>query len=605
MNTAPDFDVSKELGGEESFGPSIDALPRAVLRPNAYLLLDGEWRFALDLEDRGLHELWHLGHPYTETGHWPGNVEEHMKGKEQQERVIGWYERDFPLPELTRDLPKSMVQLVFGACGYETQVWLNGFPLKTVEGELVHYGEYTSFSYELEWAVLQPVNRLTVRIEDTLDADIPRGKQESVIYKKGGIWYQAYSGPVRSIWLETIERNRLRSKVGVVSIVEDRLVQFSLTTHIHDPGCYNIELQVSSLKPDGAPLLAAGRFKLLLEAGEKQHLLTIDLPEAQLWAPESPQLYLLTAKLIDNENVSAVIETTFGLRKIEARGPKIYLNNEPLYLDGILYQPGASTYEEIKKHLYAIKKLGCNLVRIHIAGLDPRIYRLADRIGLLLWVEVPSPHRSSQISRANHRQELLRMLGLLETHPSIVIWSLYNESWGAQDLATNTEAQQYIIDLYDFMHTNHPQFLVVDNDGWNHVSYKGRLKSDILTAHVYTPDVGVWKQLLEKMVKGDMHSVTPQALVVGDSFFYRKQLPVIISEWGGFGFQEYGGPDNPIDKSDLILQFKKELRKWPIAGDVYTQAINVEEERNGLIEGNSGELLVQEKVLGSVADIRT
>ncbi len=92
--------------------------------------------------------------------------------------------------------------------------------------------------------------------------------------------------------------------------------------------------------------------------------------------------------------------------------------------------------------MQAMKNLGCNLVRIHIAGVDPRIYNLADKMGMLLWVEVPSPHRSNKTSRANHFAELLRMLALIETHPSVIIWSLYNEDWGAQDIATNEETQQ-------------------------------------------------------------------------------------------------------------------------------------------------------------------
>jgi hypothetical protein len=191
------------------------------------------------------------------------------------------------------------------------------------------------------------------------------------------------------------------------------------------------------------------------------------------------------------------------------------------------------------------------------------------------------------------------MLSLLETHPSIVIWSLYNEGWGAQDLATNAETREYIIDLFNFMRINHPQFLVVDNDGWHHVSHEGRLKSDMLTAHLYTSDFEKWKKLLDRIISGEMEGVAAQALVVGDPFFYRQQLPIIISEWGGFGFVDYGGPADPEDKEDLIRRYKKELRKRPIAGDVYTQAISIEEEKNGLIEAGTGDLLVEEMLLNS------
>ena len=241
---------SKEEGAaEEEF---VNPLPRAVLRSNSFIVLDGEWNFELDTYDRGIIDSWHLGHHYTETAHWPGSIEAQMAktGSQWKDKVIAWYEREFPLPELKNENgnPHSLLQLTFGACGYETRVWLNGVLLRTIEGEEVHVGEYTSFSYELDPKILRLQNRITVRIEDTMDADIPRGKQESHVYKRGGIWYQTYTGAVRSVWLETVERNRLRSRVGVVSIVEDNLVRFNLTTRIQDPGQYNLRLKIYELQ---------------------------------------------------------------------------------------------------------------------------------------------------------------------------------------------------------------------------------------------------------------------------------------------------------------------------------------------------------------------
>lgn len=607
METAhPNYSLTKSK--EESFSTDtfIDPLPRAVVRPTNFVLLDGEWKFSLDNEDRGLQEAWHLGHLYEHTAHWPGSVEEHMAdpkgqhtGAHWKDKVIVWYEREFPLPEKDGQFPHSMLQLTFGACGYETRVWLNGHPLRTIEGEEAHVGEYTSFTYELDEKQLRPVNRLTVRIADTLDADIPRGKQESHVYKRGGIWYQTYTGAVRSVWLETVERNRLRSRVGVVSIVEDRLVRFNLTTRIHDPGHYTIRLKVYEKEQKTGEPIATDDFSLMLEAGQKQQRVVLDIPDAKLWSPETPHLYRLVAQLINGDGYAAEIETTFGLRKIESRGCCVYLNNKAVYLDGILYQPGIATYEEIRKHMYAMKELGCNLVRIHIAGVDPRIYKLADKIGMFLWVEVPSPHISSHRSRQNHREELFRMLSLLETHPSIVIWSLYNEDWGAQDIGTNKETQQYIIDMYHYMHIHHPQFLVVDNDGWKHISLEGRLKSDLLTAHLYTPDHQRWCEMLDRMIKGDLEGVAAFPLVVGDPFFYRQQLPLVVSEWGGFGFPDYGGPKDADERTRLIQLFKQEMRNRPIAGDVYTQATNIEDERNGLIDSETGELKVPKGLLNS------
>lgn len=582
-----------------------DPLPRAVIRSNSTLLLDGEWKFALDQDDRGLHDGWHLGHEFRHTASWPGSIEVHMaeaKGQSHpawQDKVVAWYEREFNLPELPEEGHHRMWQLTFGACGYETRVWLNGILLHTIEGEDKHVGEYTSFSYELPQEALRPVNRLTVRIADTMDADLPRGKQESHVYKRGGIWYQTYTGAVRSIWLETVERNRLRSRVGVMSIVEDNLVRFNLTTRIHDPGQYTLRLKVFHRRQDGKEPIAVDEFPLRLEAGQKTQRVVLAVPGAQHWSPETPHLYRLVAQLVDGEGYTAEIETHFGLRKIEARGCCVYLNNKPVYLDGILYQPGAATYEEIKRHMYAMKELGCNLVRIHIAGVDPRIYKLADRIGMMLWVEVPSPHRSSHKSRWLHWEELQRMLALIETHPSVVIWSLYNEDWGVQDIATNWETRKHIIDTYHHMQTHHPQFLVVDNDGWQHVSQEGRLKSDLLTAHLYTPDLTRWKEVLDQLVAGQLEGVAAFPLVVGDPFFFRRQVPLIVSEWGGFGFVDYGGPQDDAERTRQIALFKDELRKRPIAGDVYTQATNIEDEVNGVINEKTGALKVPKGLLNS------
>ena len=81
--------------------------------------------------------------------------------------------------------------------------------------------------------------------------------------------------------------------------------------------------------------------------------------------------------------------------------------------------------------------------------------------------------------------------------------SLYNEDWGAQDIATNPETRRYIVDTYHFLRVEYPQFLVVDNDGWHHISWEGRLKSDLLTVHLYTPDLERWRELLDRLMAGE------------------------------------------------------------------------------------------------------
>src|SRR4051812_10290115 len=617
----PDVDVNfssvQVLEERPTYAPPADnPIPRAVTRRNFFQLLDGEWRFDLDADDRGMREGWAIQHDYSDVANWPGSVEEHMaRAKAEQkehlqhgdapaaspDKVIAWYEREFATPDRSAFPPRAMFQITFGACGYETRVWLNGHPLRTIEEQDVHYGEFTSFSYELPEAHLRDVNRLTVRIEDSLDADIPRGKQESHIYKRGGIWYQTHSGAARSVWLEVVERNRLRTRIGAIATVEDRFARFNVTTRIHDPGEYTIRLSVYERNSDNSQPIATSDFKLRLAEGEKHQRLPMRIESAKLWCPESPTLYLLIAELIDDAGNSAQVRTHFGLRKIEARGCCVFLNNEGIYLDGILYQPAQATYEEMRRHLRAMKELGCNLVRVHITGIDPRIYNLADEMGMLIWVEVPSPHRSNVQSRKNHRDELMRMLSVIETHPSVCIWSLYNEDWGAQDIATNEETRRYIVDTYHFLRVNYPQFLVVDNDGWHHISWEGRLKSDLMTVHLYTPDLPRWTELLDKLVAGETVGVAAEPLIVGDPFFLRGHVPLVVSEWGGFGFPDYGGPKDNEERASKITAFKKELRARGFAGDVYTQATDVEDERNGLIDAVSGELRVPPGILASSA----
>ena len=588
----------------------LQQLPRSIVRANVYELLDGEWRFELDLEDRGLVEAWFASHEFRGRATWPGAIESQMAAAQSaqrtspawQDQVVAWYEREFAIPQQWCGAAECLTQVTFGACGYETRVWLNGHLLKTIEGEEVHVGEYTSFSYELPPEHIRPVNRLTVRIADSLDAEIPRGKQESRVYKRGGIWYATISGPVRSVWIEPVERNRLRSRVDVSSVIEDRLVEFNFTTRIHDPGLY--ALRVAAVRRGSDEPSIVSDYELPVEAGIRRQRVTLEISNAPLWSPRDPHLYHLVAQLTGPDRHVSQIETHFGLRKIEARGPSIYLNNEPIYLDGVLYQPGAASYQETYRHMLAMKKLGCNLIRVHLAGIDPRIYDLADAIGLLLWVEVPSPHSSTQRSRETHRAELLRMLVHVGSHPSVVIWSLYNEDWGAEDIATNSDTRRYVAETYDYMRLNHPQFLVVDNDGWQHVSVEGRLKTDLLTAHLYTPELESWTTTLKRLTEGDTQTVAAKPLVVGDPFYYQKQLPIVVSEWGGFGFPDYGGPAEPDARADRIRAFKAELRQGLIAGDVYTQAVGIEDEQNGLISAGDGELFVEPALLSSEVETR-
>jgi len=218
-------------------------------------------------------------------------------------------------------------------------------------------------------------------------------------------------------------------------------------------------------------------------------------------------------------------------------------------------------------------------------------------------VEVPSPHRSSARSRELHAAELERMLLQIGAGPSVVILSLFNEDWGIEDVATSSEASTYVRDTYARLRLEEPQLLVVDNDGWQHLSREGRLQTDLMTAHVYRDTLGPWRAALDALVDGQLTGVTPRPLVVGDPFRSVGQRPLVISEWGGFGFPAYGGPTARGARARRIRSFKRELRRRRIAGDVYTQAVSIEDEVNGLIDPVTFELLVPPGLLRSAAPV--
>ena len=141
----------------------------------------------------------------------------------------------------------------------------------------------------------------------------------------------------------------------------------------------------------------------------------------------------------------------------------------------------------------------------------------------------------------------------------------------------------------------------MDNDGWQHISIEGRLVSHLLTAHLYQTHLDRWREVLDKLVAGELDHVAVLPLVICDPFFYGGQVPIVVSEWGGFGFSMYGGPEEFESRADRIRAFKQELLSRPIAGDVYTQATSVEEETNGLIDARTGELFVPPGLLSSDA----
>jgi hypothetical protein len=105
--------------------------------------------------------------------------------------------------------------------------------------------------------------------------------------------------------------------------------------------------------------------------------------------------------------------------------------------------------------------------------------------------------------------------------------------------------------------------------------------------------------MLDGLAAGRSEGVAVNPLIVGDPYHFCGQIPLVVSEWGGFGFSDYGGPAESSERAERIRDFKRELRSRRIAGDVYTQAVSIEDEDNGLIEPRTGELTVPAGLLDS------
>ncbi|MFN8419958.1 MAG: glycoside hydrolase family 2 TIM barrel-domain containing protein [Anaerolineae bacterium] len=287
------------------------------------------------------------------------------------------------------------------------------------------------------------------------------------------------------------------------------------------------------------------------------------------WDIRQPNLYNVTLMVSES---SDVLHTYFGMRSIERVGNQIHLNGRPIYVmsaldqgywhDGI-YTP--STDAAIKWDVQYALSIGLNMLRKHIKIEDPRFYYWADQLGLLMWCDTPSPTTFNEPARNNLMRELKGMIDRDYNHPSIVIWSPYNESWGLE-FRSDTAIQEWMVTSYDQIKAWDPTRLVVDNSGWRHV------KTDIADSHKYTDDRSEWRGVMTLLAND------PMALeVLGHPFFAGRHKyngePLLMSEYGvGWG-------------AGRVSQFKwqtDEIRRHAnVVGYTYTELYDIEHELAG------------------------
>ena len=456
-----------------------------------------------------------------------------------------WYRREFDLPG---DWEGRRIILHFGAVDDLAAVWLNGAPL----GE--HQGAYLPF--ELDATAARPgPNELVVRVADDLETfpELPHGKQS---------WYGLLSGIWQPVWLEARPPVHIRR----VHVTPDP-----------SAGLAAVDVQLSG-PPEGDWRLRCRLFDpgggLLGETAVQSTQLSLPVPDPLLWEPDAPHLYTLDVLLegaAQNGDDADSLRETFGFRTIQAQGGQILLNGRPVLLRGALdqdyYPDGISTppsQEYIEDQFRQAQALGLNCLRIHIKIADPRYYAAADKVGLLIWTELPNWQTLTPEAGRRARQTLAEMIGRDWNHPSIIIWTIINESWGI-DLS-DPDQRRWLSDTYDYVKALDPHRLVVGNSAcWGNA----QMVTDIVDFHNYyaIPDhYQKWRRWVESFAgRPDWAFLRPYAGYGGWRKFIRRPWaspaapaalevrcqgdePLVISEFGNWGlpdldrlYAHYGG----------------------------------------------------------------
>lgn len=529
--------------------------PRPQMRRDSYLNLNGRWEYAITDSDE-------LPRRWDGTILVPFSPESALSGvgRSLQPGQTLWYRREVIVPQgfIPTD---GRLLLHFGAVDQEAAVYWNGRLLGR------HMGGYNAFTLDATDA-LGPRNSLVVRVHDDTDASFhSRGKQKT---RRGGIWYTPQSGIWQTVWMEAVPRHYIES-LRIVPLFDQSAV----------------EVMVRCSQPLQCEATVDGR-TVPFTSGEPAR---IPMPDFRAWSPEDPYLYDLSVTLGEDR-----VESYFGMRKMEVRADRggvkrLFLNGEPYFQSGLLdqgYWPDglytAPSDEALIYDIQTAKAMGFNLLRKHIKVEPMRWYYHCDRLGMLVWQDMPSGGgnyrfstitlplvtgihrrdnhyrafaRASSQGRGEYMDELEEMVGQLFNAPSVVLWVPFNEGWGQFDSTLVMERLRAL----------DPTRPVDPASGW-HDQGAGELRS----LHVYFKPFRFRRD--------------------------RRGRALALSEFGGYNLRvdghcfnqkDYGYrrlPDAAALWRDFSRLYEREvLPAVPkgLCASVYTQLSDVEDELNGLM----------------------
>jgi hypothetical protein len=477
-----------------------------------------------------------------------------MKRVSESERI--WYRRTFTIPA---NWMGRRVLLNFGAVDFEAKVYVN----EKLVGE--HVGGYDGFSFDITDLLRKyGENDIVVAVSDPTDAGTqPRGKQ---VRKPNSIWYTPTSGIWQTVWIEPVSAAHISS----LKIVPDI-----------DAGTVSVKPVVTAtLGSQTVEVTVRKRGEIVVrQTAAPGAAFQLPIKNARLWSPEDPQLYDITVALKLGSHAVDQVESYFGMRKIslgkDAKGfTRLMLNNKPYFQAGPLDQGfwpdglyTAPTDEALRYDIEMTKKLGFNMARKHVKIEPDRWYYWCDKLGLLVWQDMPSGDKyigpsdpditRSPESARQYERELTSLVGGLGNHPCIVMWVPFNEGWGQYDTARIAELVRQL----------DPSRLVNSVSGW-----ADRNVGDVYDIHVY-PGPAAPK---------------PEEKRAG-----------VLGEFGGLGFPVRGhtwqnernwGYRNYTNEStltqaylDLMVKLFPLIESHGLSAAVYTQTTDVEGEVNGLM----------------------
>ena len=523
--------------------------PRPQMERAEWMSLNGMWEFA----DAKPGEAPPSGRGLLEHILVPFPVESALSGiGRRAERV--WYRRTFSVPSAWWG---RRTILNFGAVDWECRVIVNGREL------LVHRGGYDPFSVDITSALVSPgPQELVLGVFDPSDGGgQPRGKQ---VREPKGIWYTPTTGVWQTVWIEPVSNVHLES-IRVDPDPKTRRLEIAVDAPRATP-----EIRVEADVSIQGRVIASG-------SGRSAEPFSIEIPDPHLWSPSDPFLYDLEVRLVRGPVLEDRVRSTFGMRTFEVAKdehgvPRLFLNGAPLFQMGVLDQGfwpegiyTAPTDEALRSDIELVKRLGFNLIRKHVKVEPDRWYDWCDRLGVIVWQDMPSGFVEGPdgkavppgpLERAQFRDELRRMIETRRNHPSIAMWIVFNEGWG----------QHQTPELVQLVKALDRHRLVSDASGWT-----DERCGDVIDVHAYPGPAA--PQIEEKRA-------------------------AVLGEFGGLGLGIPGhtwnadtwGYRGTADSEELTKGYVNLLRNVHalrenagLSAAVYTQLTDVETECNGLV----------------------